>query len=122
MPELAFRFDESIAHQERIEQILRDLPRGDAARRRAASEATRDGPRTDATPMTHDARLISHRAHLADEIRRRQRFVLTSHARPDGDSIGSQLAMAFALRALGKDVRVVNRDRPPAPLHGRFPA
>jgi bifunctional oligoribonuclease and PAP phosphatase NrnA len=46
--------------------------------------------------------------------------VLSSHARPDGDAIGSQLAMAYALRALGKDVRVVNKDRAPTPLQG-FP-
>ena len=44
---------------------------------------------------------------------RRQRFLLTSHARPDGDSIGSQLAMAFALDALGKQVRIVNADAAP---------
>jgi len=50
-----------------------------------------------------------------DEILRRQRFLLTSHARPDGDSIGSQLAMAFALDALGKQVRIVDSD--PAPDH-----
>jgi len=52
-------------------------------------------------------------ARVADEIRGRQRFVIASHLRPDGDAIGSQLAMAFALRALGKDVRIVNHD--PAP-------
>ena len=52
---------------------------------------------------------------IRDEIMRRQRFLLTSHARPDGDSIGSQLAMAFALDALGKQVRIVNSD--PAPEH-----
>jgi phosphoesterase RecJ-like protein len=52
---------------------------------------------------------------ICDEILRRQRFLLTSHARPDGDSIGSQLAMAFALDALGKSVRIVNAD--PAPDH-----
>src|SRR5262245_38320546 len=52
---------------------------------------------------------------ICDEILRRQRFLLTSHARPDGDSIGSQLAMAFALDTLGKDVRIVNAD--PAPDH-----
>ena len=55
-------------------------------------------------------------AHLADEIRKRQRFVITSHVRPDGDAIGSSLAMAYALRELGKDVRVVFRDEPPPPL------
>jgi len=50
---------------------------------------------------------------MRDEITRRQRFLLTSHARPDGDSIGSQLAMAFALDALGKQVRIVNADSAP---------
>ena len=52
----------------------------------------------------------------AEEIRRRHRFVLTSHVRPDGDAIGSQLAMAAALRHLGKDVRIINRDPAPPPL------
>lgn len=59
-------------------------------------------------------------ARICQEIGRRQRFVVTSHARPDGDAIGSELAMAFALRALGKDVRVVNAD--PVPVMFRdFP-
>ena len=53
---------------------------------------------------------------IVEAIRQRQRFVLSSHSRPDGDSIGSQLAMAFALRALGKHVHVVNHDRAPVPL------
>jgi phosphoesterase RecJ-like protein len=56
------------------------------------------------------------RARIADEIRKRQRFVLSSHVRPDGDAIGSQLAMAFALWRLGKEVRLVNRDPAPAPM------
>ena len=50
---------------------------------------------------------------IRDAIRQRQRFVITSHARPDGDAIGSQVAMAFALRQLGKDVLMVDAD--PAP-------
>jgi phosphoesterase RecJ-like protein len=54
--------------------------------------------------------------HIADEIRRRQRFVIVSHARPDGDAVGSSLAMAFALKHLGKEVRVVSKDPPPAPM------
>jgi phosphoesterase RecJ-like protein len=55
-------------------------------------------------------------ARICDAIRARQRFVISSHARPDGDSIGSQLAMALALRALGKHVEVVNQDAAPAAL------
>ena len=62
------------------------------------------------------ASLEATRAQVADAIRQRQRFVVTSHARPDGDAVGSSLAMAFALRHLGKDVRVVSRDAPPPPL------
>jgi len=47
---------------------------------------------------------------IAAALRARQRFVISSHSRPDGDSLGSQLAMAYGLRALGKDVTVVNLD------------
>ena len=53
-------------------------------------------------------------------IRSKQRFVIASHARPDGDAIGSQLAAAYALRALGKDVRVINADAAAPPLQ-QFP-
>src|SRR5262249_48572523 len=53
---------------------------------------------------------------IVDAIRARRLFVISSHSRPDGDSIGSQLAMAHALRELGKDVRIVNKDRAPGPL------
>jgi len=56
-----------------------------------------------------------------EAIRARRRFVISSHARPDGDSIGSQLAMAYALQAMGKEVTVVNADPAPAPLMA-FPA
>jgi len=53
---------------------------------------------------------------IADAIHAGRRFVLSSHARPDGDAIGSQLAMAFAIRALGKEATVVNADPAPPPL------
>jgi phosphoesterase RecJ-like protein len=53
---------------------------------------------------------------IVDAIAERQRFVISSHERPDGDALGSELAMAFALRHIGKQVRVVNRDPAPAPL------
>jgi bifunctional oligoribonuclease and PAP phosphatase NrnA len=53
---------------------------------------------------------------IVDAIRSRHRFVISSHARPDGDSIGSQLAAAYALRDLGKVVTIVNADRAPQPI------
>lgn len=53
---------------------------------------------------------------IVEAIRARQRFVISSHTRPDGDSIGSSLAMAFALRAMGKEADVVHSDPAPGPL------
>jgi bifunctional oligoribonuclease and PAP phosphatase NrnA len=55
-------------------------------------------------------------AQIVDAIRARHRFVLSSHSRPDGDSIGSQLAMLYALRALGKEAVAINADAASAPL------
>src|SRR5262245_57604225 len=57
---------------------------------------------------------------IADAIRTRQRFVISSHSRPDGVSIGSSLAMAFALRAMGKHADVLHSDPAPGPLR-QFP-
>jgi bifunctional oligoribonuclease and PAP phosphatase NrnA len=67
--------------------------------------------------MTARAPEIAQTVHA---IRSRQRFVLSSHSRPDGDSIGSQLAMAYALRDLGKHVELVNLD-PASPQLMGFP-
>ena len=68
------------------------------------------GPHTTMTPTDPALRQI------VDAIRARRRFVISSHSRPDGDSIGSQLAMALALRTLGKDVHIINKDRAPGPI------
>ena len=64
--------------------------------------------------------MIGSPTEVARAIRDRQSFVLTSHARPDGDAIGSQLALAFALDRLGKSVRLFDRDPAPAPYRA-FP-
>ncbi|MCX6538090.1 MAG: bifunctional oligoribonuclease/PAP phosphatase NrnA [Acidobacteria bacterium] len=53
---------------------------------------------------------------VCDQLRRHQRIVVTSHVRPDGDAIGSALALAGALKAIGKDACVINRDPVPVPL------
>jgi ribosome-binding factor A len=42
VPELEFRFDESVAHQDRIEQILRDLHEEEANRQAAAGSEEQD--------------------------------------------------------------------------------
>jgi phosphoesterase RecJ-like protein len=53
---------------------------------------------------------------IAGVLRAGRRFVISSHARPDGDSIGSSLAMAYTLRAIGKEAEVIHADRAPGPL------
>ena len=57
---------------------------------------------------------------VLEALETRDRFVLAAHARPDGDSIGSQLALAYALRHLGKQVRLVSHD-PAPPYVQSFP-
>lgn len=57
---------------------------------------------------------VSVPADLLAAIHTSQRFILCGHARPDGDAIGSVMAMAAALRVLGRTaVRTVSAD--PAP-------
>ncbi|MBJ7284107.1 MAG: DHH family phosphoesterase [Akkermansiaceae bacterium] len=55
-------------------------------------------------------------AQIGEVIRNHQSFVLISHVRPDGDAIGSQLALGFALLAAGKIVRMINEDGLPENL------
>ena len=43
-------------------------------------------------------------------LRENERFAVLSHIRPDGDALGSQLALALSLQQLGKKVRVWNED------------
>jgi phosphoesterase RecJ-like protein len=51
-------------------------------------------------------------------LRGHERFVVTSHENPDGDALGSLLAMHLALRVLGKDSVMVLAG--PAPLPGEY--
>ena len=51
-------------------------------------------------------------------IRRSKSFLITTHVFPDGDAVGSQLALAQALRKMGKRVLVVNEH--PVPKIYRF--
>jgi len=50
---------------------------------------------------------------LSDLIATRDRFLVTTHVRPDGDALGSEVGMVGLLRQKGKDVRVVNSSRTP---------
>jgi len=64
--------------------------------------------------MTEFAGIVRH-------LQQGRRFVITSHQRPDGDAIGSAVAMALALQACGKEATVV-MDAVPPPFLQPFPA
>jgi bifunctional oligoribonuclease and PAP phosphatase NrnA len=58
-------------------------------------------------------------AALADVLRRllaAERVVLSTHIRPDGDALGSEVALALFLRKLGKQVLILNAHAPPPAL------
>lgn len=59
-----------------------------------------DNPLAAARAALHDAR----------------RILVMGHVRPDGDAIGSSLALGLALQALGKEAQIVLQDGIPAPL------
>jgi phosphoesterase RecJ-like protein len=49
-------------------------------------------------------------AEIARVLREHGSFLVLSHVRPDGDALGSQIAMGLALRELGKKVKVWNEE------------
>jgi len=55
---------------------------------------------------------------VARELFKRDRFLICSHVRPDGDCVGSTLALLFTLESLGKTVRAYNPS--PIPLNFQF--
>ena len=58
---------------------------------------------------------------VADELRGSERFLLTTHENPDGDALGSLLAMHSILGALGKDSLMFLASKEfPLPVEYRF--
>jgi phosphoesterase RecJ-like protein len=55
---------------------------------------------------------------FAEMVRGHERFLLTSHVKPDCDALGSELGLAGVLEALGKQALIVNADA--TPPHLRF--
>ncbi|MFH1524887.1 MAG: bifunctional oligoribonuclease/PAP phosphatase NrnA [Chloroflexota bacterium] len=60
--------------------------------------------------------MINLQSNIRDRIQAAQRVLVTSHIRPDGDAIGSSLALGLALIDAGKKVQVVLSDGIPSGL------
>lgn len=54
---------------------------------------------------------------VAERIRAGRNFLITGHRNPDGDALGSGIALQGLLRKMGKDARVVVRDGFGKPLY-----
>ena len=72
--------------------------------------------------MSDGAKLVGSELDLvAEEIRAGERFLLTTHENPDGDALGSLLAMHRILGTLGKDsVMFLAAKEFPLPIEYRF--
>lgn len=53
-------------------------------------------------------------AEILNVLRHGERFLLCSHAQPDGDAVGSMLALGMVLEQMGKRADLVTADRIPA--------
>lgn len=54
---------------------------------------------------------------ITNAIKSNNNFVITTHVNPDGDAIGSELALARYLYSLGKSVKIINHSPTPDYLH-----
>jgi len=57
-------------------------------------------------------------AAILQVLRQGERFLVCSHARPDGDAVGSMLAVGMLLQQMGKRADLVSADRIPAIYRG----
>jgi phosphoesterase RecJ-like protein len=71
------------------------------------------------TPAAYESRIEARRMEelriqeIIEVLRQGERFLVCSHARPDGDAVGSMLAMGMLLEQLGKRADLVTADRIP---------
>ncbi len=71
---------------------------------------------TSQTESSMEAAQATDYEQIVEELRRAERFILTTHQNPDGDALGSLLGMHELLRALGKDsVMFMAADQFPLP-------
>ncbi|MGA2807562.1 MAG: bifunctional oligoribonuclease/PAP phosphatase NrnA [Terracidiphilus sp.] len=99
-------------------------PRGEAQERApepANGAALERAPNLESGPVTvnqagdHSTDPI---AAILEVLRQGERFLVCSHSRPDGDAVGSMLAMGMLLEQMGKRADLVTADRVPIVYRG----
>jgi len=66
--------------------------------------------------MTHLVNKMDMKKKIAEVIRKANNIAMSSHVRPDADSLGSGLALYLMLEQMGKKVSYFNTDQAPFPL------
>jgi phosphoesterase RecJ-like protein len=66
--------------------------------------------------MIDSSQLSRSTVEIAAELRRRSAFVMVSHVKPDGDTLGAGLGLGLALKKLGKRVSYFQQDAVPRNL------
>jgi len=61
------------------------------------------------------SRALESRQAFHEFIAKHRRLLLTTHVNPDGDGLGSEVAVAMWLRSVGKSVRILNDSLVPTP-------
>lgn len=113
-PELRFIYDETLDNARRIEAILTDLqPDAETTGGEAEMPLSADG-QVRPLPLPGGCQtLFDSLKQAASLINGSQSFVVTAHRAPDGDAIGSTLALGLVLEGMGKDVVLYNADGVP---------
>jgi ribosome-binding factor A len=97
-PTLTFEYDETVERDVRMTALIDELAR------EPPDEQVDDR--------------VSELDAVAEALQRHDRFLVVTHENPDGDALGSMLALTLGLRKLGKDVVMYLADD--APLPGEY--
>lgn len=93
-----------------------DEPEPNLARSSAAATATpHPNAPANVPPTPTDSNPV---AAILKVLRDGEKFLVCSHARPDGDAVGSVLALGLLIRQMGKRADLVTADRVPALYRG----
>ena len=101
-PHLTFAYDDAVERGVRMTKLIDDLT------------ADLPEPVSQSTTTEHDVEAV------AEAIRSNQAFLVVTHENPDGDALGSMLAMTLAVRELGKDAVMYLSGQAPTPGEYRF--
>jgi bifunctional oligoribonuclease and PAP phosphatase NrnA len=102
-PHLTFAYDDAVERGVRMTKLIDEL--------------TAELPEPVSQPTTTTENDVEA---VAGAIRSNEQFLVVTHENPDGDALGSMLAMTMALRELGKDTVMYLSGEAPIPGEYRF--